>query len=233
MNEYEAHQEARRERLEAAAQRTKEEAAARFKSAERGYGINFKDIERGAKLEKKAQELARRAESVGSGGISSDDPDAVTKIRAEIEKLEAQQKRMVAANKLIRKNDREGLAAMGFSEGTINQLFQPDFCGRLGFPDYATTNNGANIRRLKKRIEEIEARDQTPPAATIEGDGWSIEESAEENRVIIRFDAKPSREKLSELRSAGFKWSPTRGAHVRMRSNAATYWAKRIVGVPQ
>jgi hypothetical protein len=36
---------------------------------------------------------------------------------------------------------------------------------------------------------------------------------------------------LDKLRSAGFKWSPTRCAHVRQRSNGAIYAAKHALGV--
>src|SRR2546423_1344220 len=84
---------------------------------------------------------------------------------------------------------------------------------------------------LHKKAEELEKRAQTAAMETIVGDGWTISEDAEENRIVIRFDAKPPREMLDALRAGGFKWSPTRGAHVRMRSNGALYAAKRALGV--
>ena len=59
---------------------------------------------------------------------------------------------MKRANLLIRKADRDGLADLGFSDETIANLFKTDFAGRVGFPNYALTNNSANIRRLEKRL---------------------------------------------------------------------------------
>jgi hypothetical protein len=253
-NAYELRQEARRERLAAAAEKTRRESQALLDGAHTMAGIipfgqpilaghhsekrdrRFRGriaskTRKGFELSKKAEELERRAESVGSGGISSDDPEAIEKLRAELAKVEAAQERMKNANKCVRRNDRAGLAALGFSERHIGQLFTPDFAGRLGFPDYAITNNGANARRIRQRIEELEKRAQTPTRETIVGDGWTISDDAEENRIVIRFAAKPSREMLDKLRSCGFKWSPTRGAHVRMRSNGAWYDAGRVLGV--
>jgi Domain of unknown function (DUF3560) len=253
-NAYELRQEARRERLAAAAEKARREAAATLNGADAmasiipfgqpilvGHYSEGRDrrfraridgkFRKGIALQKKAEELERRAESVGTAGVSSDDPEAIEKLREKVVKLEASQERMKSANKCVRKNDRAGLVALRFNEKQIETLFTPDFAGRLGFPDYAITNNSSNIRRLKQRIEELEKRAQTPAMQTIVGDGWTMSEDADENRIIIRFDAKPSREMLAALRAGGFKWSPTRGAHVRMRSNGATYAAKRILGV--
>ena len=63
---------------------------------------------------------------------------------------------MKRANQLIRKADREGLADLGFSDDTIAKLFHANFAGRLGFPNYALTNNSANIRRLEKRLAHLQ-----------------------------------------------------------------------------
>jgi len=253
MNAYEVRQEARRARLAAAAERTQREAQALLGGADsmmkaipcgqpilvghysegrdRRFRARIGDkMRKGIEARRKADELKRRAANVGSGGISSDDPAAVVKLRAELAKLEALQERMKSANRCVKRKDRAGLAALGFSERHIEEFFQPDFAGRLGFPGYAITNNGANCRRIKQRIKELEKRAITPGVEPIVGEGWTISEDTEENRVIVRFDAKPSRETLAALREYGFKWSPTRGAHVRMRSNGALYAAKRVVG---
>lgn len=254
MNAYEMRREARRARRAEAAERTRNEAQSLLGRAssmadmipfgqpilvghysekrDRRFRARIGDtMRKGIAARRKADELERRAASVGSGGISSDDPAAVRKLREELAKLEALQERMKSANRCVRRNDRVGLAALGFSERHIDELFTPDFVGRLGFPSYAITNNGTNMRRIKQRIEDIEKRDQTPASETLEGEGWSITESVEENRIIIRLDEKPSRDILATLRQYGFKWSPTRGAHVRMRSNGALYAAKRVLGV--
>src|SRR5574341_945443 len=103
-----------------------------------------------------AKRLEQRVQAAGQNkAIFLDDPDATEKLETKIARLEARQKRMKAANKLVRANDRDGLRDMGFSEVVIQQLFEPDFMGRIGFANYLLTNNNANIRRLKKRLTTI------------------------------------------------------------------------------
>ena len=182
-------------------------------------------------LDRAADTLQRRAAAVGTGGVSSDDPDAIVKLRAQIVALEATSEKMKAANRFIRKGDRVGIASLGFSEKQIAELFSPDMCGRLGFPSWATTNNSANIRRIKQRIESLERSGQRAAIEPIVGEGWLISEDIEINRIVVEFDAKPPRAMLDTLRENGFRWSPKRGAHVRMRSPAALYRAKDILSM--
>jgi hypothetical protein len=254
-NPYEQKQAARKERLEDLAERLKAESDSAYQTARRMASIIpmgqpilvghhsegrdrryrariWKKQDQACELAAKAKHFQEKAASVGTGGISSDDPEAVDKLRSELAKLEAMQEKMKQANALVRKNDRAGLSALGFSETRISQLFTPDFCGRIGFPDYALTNNGANIRRIRKRIEEL----QTAPTDTTErqeGD-ITIREDAAENRVMLIFPDKPSDEVRAILKSSGFKWSPNRGAWVRVLNNAgraaAKYALSKITG---
>jgi len=105
----------------------------------------------------KAEYFRRRAAAAESNVvIFSDDPDATEKLVDKIERLKKRQGVMKRANQLIRKADREGLADLGFSEETITKLFSQDYAGRVGFPNYALTNNSANIRRLEKRLADLQ-----------------------------------------------------------------------------
>jgi hypothetical protein len=251
VNAYEAKQEARRERLEAAAEKAQSRASQHFATADKMASVipfgqpilvghhseradrNYRGrihghMDKGCAESKKAEYYEQRAASVGKGGISSDDPDAVTKLRAELEKLEKMQDTMKRANVCVRKKDRAGLAALGFNEARVEQLFTPDFCGRLGFPGYAVTNNNANIRRIRERIADLEKRAEQPEREPITGPGFTVREDRDENRVCIEFDAIPAPEIRAELKRAGFKWSPTRGAWVRMASNGAWWHAEQI-----
>src|SRR5262249_7820186 len=113
-------------------------------------------IRRGFDLLEKAEYYRSRAATIEeNNSIFSDDPDATQKLEDRITQLEKRQQLMKDANKLVRKQDRQGLAALGFSEERIDQLFKPDFCGRIGFADCGITNNGANIRRLKERLKVV------------------------------------------------------------------------------
>lgn len=302
MNSYEQKQERRRERLEEAAERARREGEARVnrgremldaipfgqpilvghhsEKRDRNYrnrawnnmGKGFESLER-------AKELEARAAAVGSGGISSDDPDAVAKLREELAELNAKQERMRAANKIIRgalprrQKDRlerdpatgatvlvkaaevpadpakieravTALIELGFPDGVARELFKPDFCGRIGYPDYALKNNGANMRRVEGRIAQLEQRERAkaaiaaeveaaaeagapPPNETVIG-AVRIVQNVEANRTQVFFPGKPAHEVRAKLKSYGFRWAPSEGAWQRHLSNAATHYAKEI-----
>jgi hypothetical protein len=112
----------------------------------------------------KAEYFRRRAATAESNVvIFSDDPDATEKLVDKIERLKKREGLMKRANQLIRKADREGLADLGFSDEAIAKLLIEDFAGRVGFPNYALTNNSANIRRLEKRLAAIQNASTTKP----------------------------------------------------------------------
>ena len=274
MNHYEAKQEARRARLEAAADRAGQRAEAAYKRAdlrEEVSGIPFGQpvlvghhserrhraaIERADNAMRKsieesnrARDLAAKAAAVGTGGISADDPDAIQKLTAEISEAKALQDFMRAANAHIRKAVKAGvtgeahegfpayLAALqalrpSFKAGTAAKLLAPDFCGRIGFADYQLTNNGANIRRMEKRLAQLQAARAVAEAAGGENKRTSYQgvcdvvENFEENRLQIIFDGKPDAATRDSLKSAGFRWAPSQGAWQRQLSNGARYAAK-------
>lgn len=181
-------------------------------------------------LHRQAETLERRARFAESNrAISSDDPDAVPKLREKLADLEKGQARMVEANKAVRSgNPKPALAALGFSEKDIGELLKPDPMGRIGFPSYALSNNAHEMGRVRKRIEVLEERAKGPKKTAVVGDGVRIEEA--ENRVRIVFDAKPAAYLRTKLKAAGFRWAPSVGAWQRHASWAAWEEAKRITG---
>jgi hypothetical protein len=180
----------------------------------------------------KARHYEDKAASVGTGGISGDDPDAVAKLRAELESLERGQQSMKDANAAIRrgKTPEERIAALlalGYKEEDARSLLQPDFAGRVGFPSYSLSNQSANMRRIRERIaalEKLAAREAREEKNSL----YEYREDKEENRVMFLFDDKPCEEIRAVLKSRGFKWSPTRGAWVRQLTSAALYAAAFI-----
>jgi Domain of unknown function (DUF3560) len=252
MNTYEARQEGRRERLEARAARLRKESSASIKHgsdmfseipfgqpilvghhserADRNYRARAgRAISRGIELGKQAEEAGRRAASIGSGGISSDDPDAVTKLKAQLEKLIKLQDTMKKANAALRRNDDAALAAQGFSPEKIAELKKPDCFGNIGFPRYALTNNNANIRRIEKRIEGLTKRDNAPAFEPVTSNGWRCEQLREHNRIAFYFHAIATREMRQLMKRNAFKWSPSRGAWVRMDNGFARHAARTII----
>lgn len=183
-------------------------------------------------LQDKAKHYEQKAAAVGTGGISSDDPEAVQKLKAELADLNAAQERMKAANKAIRAGKTEAekvanLLNIGFTEALAIQAIKPDFCGRVGFPSYALSNNNANIRRIEQRIKDLEARRQAE-AVEVAGVGYTYKEDPDENRVMFVFDGKPAVEVRDVLKRHAFKWSPTRDAWVRQLTGSGK-WAADCV----
>lgn len=187
---------------------------------------------KGFGLHDKAAYYENKAESVGTGGISSDDPDALIKLREELKQMQKSQDMMKAANKAIRAGKTQesklaGLVALGLSEANAAKLIEKDFAGRIGFPRYALTNNGANVRRVEKRITELEAR-RSRADVEKKGNGYEYREDVEENRVMFKFEGKPKKEIREYFGKRAFNWSPNRMAWVRKLSNAALWHAGEV-----
>ena len=122
MNSYEEKQEAKRQRLLEAAAKAEVASNAAYKRAhtiadgipfgqpilvghhsERHHRADLKRINneyrKSIEQSDRAADLQRRAENVGTGGISSDDPDAILKLQEKIEGLERTREHMKQVNK--------------------------------------------------------------------------------------------------------------------------------------
>lgn len=202
------------------------------------------DMRKGFESSREAEQLDRRAAfAEANTAISSDDPDALTKLRAKLEKIERDRETMKRANAAIRKAQRlaKGQATdevqaivvalgkeLGWPEATARKLATPDFAGRIGFADYELTNRSAEVRRLKQRIAQLEqqAARAERPEETI-GDVRICEA---ENRVQMHFPGKPDEQTRAALKGAGFRWAPSSGAWQRLATENAWAAARRIVG---
>jgi len=181
------------------------------------------------------QAILRKIQSVGTGGIMSDDKDAVAKLTAKMEKLEKHQATMKAANAAVRMKDTAKgdakLKEMGYTDEEIKQLRTPDFCGRVGYPDYEMKNNNANIRRIKERIAALEKEAQQAAANTgpVKGDGYELVENADMGRIQFIFDGKPDDDTRALLKENGFRWAPSQGAWQRMLNDNGRSAARRVM----
>jgi hypothetical protein len=185
-------------------------------------------------LQDKAAYYESKAASVGTGGISSDDPEAIIKLKEQLANVRASQETMKKANALLRKHRGDDVAQISaiaaldsFTEATARELVKPDCCGRIGFPSYALSNNNANARRIEQRIKELE-RMQERATVEHEGKGYTYREDTDENRAMFFFPGKPDEETRALLKRHAFKWSPSRDAWVRQLTNAAIYAAKLV-----
>ena len=164
------------------------------------------------------QALLEKIRAVGMGGISADDPDAAAKIEQKLTARKELQERMKAANAAIRMKDTAAgdakLAELGFTPKEIHDLRAPDFLGRVGFANYELSNNNAEIHRLEKRLDDLRKRAENP-LPDFDFDGGHAEANADENRLQLFFDGKPSDEIRDALKKEGFRWSPRFGAWQR------------------
>lgn len=253
---YQARQVARREGLQAAAERARQEADARYRNArrqveniplgqpilvghhsERGHRAALKrydnNMRASVNASARAAELAGRAFAVGDAGISSDDPTALTQLRQQLVEMEARRDAMKLVNKLLRKHKgkpeacQAALLELGYAEGEAVSLMHADRLGHVGYPAYTFTNLGANIRRVEQRIKSLSAIATVEEGVRDEHAG--CEYRIEENRVQLRFPGKPSDAVRSRLKSQGFRWSPTSGAWQRLLNNAGIYQAREFM----
>ena len=245
------HQRRRRERAERQAARLEREAEGKWQSARAetqhipmGQPIlvghhserrHRKTLERSHRKMGKAVEASEAAKaakwSAQSAGyaISSDDPDAIPALEARLAELEASRALSKAINAAYRKGGWAAVEQVPAATPAIVARARRtlELAPWMKLP-MDLTNLGANIRRVKQRIEALEAAAERTAAAPIEGDGFAIEEDVDDNRIRFTFDARPDKETITKMKREGFRWSRTHGAWQRQLNNAGRHAARRV-----
>lgn len=185
-------------------------------------------------------DMLKRAHTLA---VKSDDPEVLDFLRAKLAGLEEAHALMVSANAYYRKNKTlegfEGIPADTMAWITRPGVYLPG--GRNGdgsplafygkpFPTYELTNSNANIKRVKQRIETLEAVKASKPIEE-EHDGYTYRENAEAMRVQLRFDGKPDDETRALLKRNGFRWAPSLGVWQRQLNDNGKYAAHRVMEV--
>ena len=176
------------------------------------------------------QGLLDKIRSTGMGGISADDPNAVSKLESKLAKLEALQETMKAVNAYYRKNKTlDGCPHL--SPEQIEKL-KASMSGSYRanpkpFESYQLSNNNAEIHRLKDRITALTRRKELGYVGW-EFDGGRVEANTADNRLQIFFDEKPDKEIREELKGNGFRYAPSAEAWQRQLNDNAIYAADRI-----
>ncbi len=204
--------------------------------SERRHRRDLKRIDgaysKAAKLSREAETLAPRARSAERNKtISSDDPNALEKLRAKIADLDEDRARGVAINAAIRKGGDvlAALTKLGLKQDIARKFLEKDFAGRVGVPDYQFKGNSAERRRLEQRVKVLEAQAKAAPKPSEDVGLATISEA--DNRVRVVFPSIPPEPLRRALKSAGFRWSPTAGAWQRHASHAAWVAARKIAAV--
>lgn len=238
MNTYEKKLEAKRARYQELAEKKEAEARARYKAVDdiakmipMGQPVlvghhsekrHRKDLERmdqnmrkGIEASDAAKYYKNKAETYGTYSISADDPDAVRKLKQELQELEHDQAVMKNVNKIIRnkkltKEEKiEQLKALHASAHEIRSWLTPDYMGKCGVPSYVLSNRSANIRRIKQRIDQLSATQMQEPQEDTEHPDYRVVLNTEDNRVRIFFTGIPAAPVRKYLKSHGWKWAPS------------------------
>ena len=191
----------------------------------------------------RAEELRRKAETTGtSTAVSVLDNLATQKLTSKLEGLERRREEIKAVNKALKNVTDPKIALKTLDDMGVSPETRSDFIGqwqaygtRHGFTSasYVLGNLGAEIRRVKGRIENIEKTQSMPSrerSFTSKTAGtFSYSEDPETMRSSFTFEGKPPAEVRQTLKSNGYRWSPSTGTWTRQLTGNARYSAKRIV----
>lgn len=165
--------------------------------------------------------------------ILSNDENAVELLEEKLESLTDAQERMKAVNAYYRKHK----TLDGCPELTddmrreIEQSWGRGWYVGIPFPPYSLTNNNANIKRVKDRLEGLkkEKSRETSESEVSDLPGVTIKENVEEMRIQLFFEGKPEAEVRDILKRQAFKWSPRNGCWQRQLTNNARWAVKQAI----
>ncbi len=261
--DYEGRREARIERLENRAERLASESESSLNAGRRmfdaipfgqpllvdhhSYGRDRRyrnrasaKMEKGFELHKAATVASARATSAESNtAISSDDPEAIVKLREKIADAEADRDLDKADNRKLRKAKLptagftvDDLKAAGVSGEGMKEIVTLKRIGCLygdmvKIPGYSISNATANIKRMRDRLTSLEkefARAEEGDveyAISVAGDSVTVTENVDENRLQLSFPGKPSEAVRKVLKGNGFRWARSLGVWQRLLNGNA------------
>lgn len=172
----------------------------------------------------------------GSNIIKSGDADALEQLQKKVEKLEALQAEMKAANAYFRKHK----TLKGYKDYTdekasaLDKAISESWYG-APFAPYQLSNNNAKIKNTKARIAELERLKNAAETHEANTEGkyttklFKVVENAEIMRLQLIFDDKPNADTRAVLKKNGFRWSPSNMAWQRQLTDNAKYALKQVI----
>lgn len=248
MNDYEERKQARIDRLHEKADKARAESHSLYKQstdmasaipfgqpvhgpADRKYWDKIgRKMDQSIAASDKADYYERRAEAAENNtAISSDDPEALAKLKEKLEDLQISQTRMKQINAYYKKNG-TCRGFHGLSDELADKLvadikYHPG--DKRPFCSSALSSNNQNINTVKKRIEQLTVAKELGYQGW-EFDGGRVVANADMNRLQIFFDAIPDEEVRRELKGRGFKWARSVGAWQRQLTDNAIYAASLV-----
>ena len=186
------------------------------------------------------QKILDKIGRVGTS-ISSDDQNAVAKLKAKLERLRQYREDMKEANAYRRKHGSwegyQGALSLEVRNAIESSRpnFNPHFNRSLKDPHdgwFDLDNNRAEIRRTEGRIKSLEKTQNADFSSDVPFDGGKVRFDTANNRIQIMHDARPDADAIRELKSRGFRWSPSEKAWQRMLNDNGIYAAKQLGYLP-
>lgn len=171
---------------------------------------SWNKLDQAVQTEQKAKYYERRAQRVGTAGIASDDPHALEKLREKLEVKKRAQETMKKANQQFKKGGWDAVNVISDKQKAVlkPQIESATYLTKP-FEPYSLRNNNANIRKIKKRIKELEALHNLKP---IDSENDDFHMFVNNGRIIIDFSCgKPSDGCRTLLKQSSFRWSSYHG----------------------
>ena len=194
---------------------------------------------KGFELEKTANYYEEKANRIESNKtISSDDPEAIEKLKVKLANMERTRESVNKLNKRLRKDKilHDNLAPnklkeLDYSENDIKYILAVDQVWGdkiLKIPTYINSNLSQNMGTVKKRIKELESKSQMVTKEYCIND-IKIVENVEANRLQIFFEDIPEKDLRTKLKSYGFRWSPTNQSWQAYLNGTSIYRVNNII----
>lgn len=163
--------------------------------------------------------------------VMSGDEDAIERLEEKLHDLEESQEMMKSVNAYYRKNKTlDGCPDLSeeMAAKLKNLMSQSWYRLDVPFASYSLTNNNANIKRTRDRLESLRKAKEAGNSET-DSDVCKVIENADLMRIQLVFDEKPEPEVREILKNNGFKWAPSQSAWQRVLNNNGRYAAKRAI----
>ena len=154
----------------------------------------------------------------------------IERYKAELEGMKRNHELMKIGNNAIRKANKDKVDITAYLIETFGiKPHMIDWTMKFGF---GLQNNNANMKRVKLRIKELEAKEQSrqdEPEKEFLFNGGKVVMNYEADRIQIMHDVKPTQEVITLMKKNGFKWSPFNKAWQRQITANAIYTTKHLI----
>jgi hypothetical protein len=170
--------------------------------------------------------------------IKSNDENAIEQLQNKIDGLKTELEQYKAMNAYYRKHSTmQGFHGLTEEQATkmdqtINSAYSWDKCPA---PSYELTSIRNKIKAAEGRITEIQRLKQTAeqrneqPKPAYNSSVCEVKENADNMRIQLFFNGKPSEGIRDILKSHGFRWAPSEGAWQRQLTDNARYSTKQAL----